>query len=180
MMSEQTLDDIYENLEKKCKDKFGITHQKLQSNVYTSVINHENDYFKEMIEGYGDISIPQKSPKFYDGGWTIAHMAARTNNIEVLEYLHKNECNFYILNKKGETAVHIAAEYGCFETIKFFREINFDINKKDKNGKTPYDIILEKINVCLLVEMLSNFNECKKIFEKPTKSANKITMPSCK
>ena len=56
-------------------------------------------------------------------------LACTTNNIEVVKYLY-NKCKFNLeyINKKGETALHLASKFARFDNGRFLVENGANVN----------------------------------------------------
>jgi len=79
-------------------------------------------------------------------GDTMAHLAARTGNIEVLKLFTSTQgFNWNAQNKDGETLAHIAARRGDVEMIKFLliTHKDFDFKPQNRKGETFIDLILQ-------------------------------------
>lgn len=78
---------------------------------YTSIMNYLFSAFKKNI-----LKIDQK--KYYSG-MTCAMFAAKNNQVEALKVLKAQGANFYLTLKDHKTVLHIAAERGNVETVKY-------------------------------------------------------------
>jgi ankyrin repeat protein len=79
-------------------------------------------------------------------GWTALHYAVKAGQVEVFKYLLENGANVYLKEHlHGQTALHIAAEFGFLKICKMIVDLykGIDINTKDNEGKTATHLAVE-------------------------------------
>merc|ERR1719160_1678749 len=70
-------------------------------------------------------------------GDTLLHRLARDGGTSLLTHvLHKLK-HRTVVNMRGQSLLHVAAEYGQLETVAFLIEAGFDLKGKDRSGETP-------------------------------------------
>ena len=61
------------------------------------------------------------------------HIAAETDNVRIIELLIKNKAKVSVKNNAKQTALHVAAQNGCFNAFRILREYD-----NDKSADTIY------------------------------------------
>ena len=83
-------------------------------------------------------TIDKVVPSSYGRGATVLQLAARYNELEVVEALLQGKVNLNAKNSKtGLTALHEAAATAHLEVIKALIDAGADINQPDNDGDTP-------------------------------------------
>ena len=82
-------------------------------------------------------------------GETPLHKASYSGSLPAIEILMENGARIDGVNLKGETPLHIALRnpdsVAAMQMASFFIEKGASISCKDKNGKSPHDLILKLI-----------------------------------
>jgi len=79
-------------------------------------------------------------------GITILMDAIRTSNAEIVELLLRNNANPHLQEINGRNSYHEAAFMGNIEIIDLIREAGGNPLARDKQGKTPFSIVLKNRN----------------------------------
>jgi ankyrin repeat protein len=99
------------------------------NNLFHYIENRENELVKKFLENNIDIKDPE--------GRTAVINAGFYNNLELLEWLIKNNANINVQDKNGYNALHFACQQGNLECVKLLVRNNIKINEVDKDGNTP-------------------------------------------
>jgi ankyrin repeat protein len=69
-------------------------------------------------------------------GWTLAHVAAESDSLEVLEFVAARNVplNEFAKGSRGETPLMVAARYGSLKAIRWLHEKGVDKNVRDPYG----------------------------------------------
>jgi ankyrin repeat protein len=69
-------------------------------------------------------------------GWTLAHVAAESDSVEVLEFVAARDVplNAFAKGSRGETPLMVAARYGGLNAIRWLHEKGVDKNVRDPYG----------------------------------------------
>jgi len=96
---------------------------------------------KFLISKGFDINRKSESLKLYPYPIFLATLkcSART-----LDFLISKGANVNLRDNNGNTPLHLSAKRGCFSVSVILGEAKADFNLKNKNKKTPYDIIRNK------------------------------------
>lgn len=128
-------------------DKFGLTPFHYAAHYGCLEI------FELLLEA-GD-SIAYKRDKLE--GMSAVHIAARNGCVPIIKKLiNKFPDAWELLNDKGRTALHVAAESGKQDVVDYLLEAQgFEgfINKKDKDGNTPLHLASIQGNHGILVKL---------------------------
>ena len=68
------------------------------------------------------------------------HIAVKNNSVELVKYFLSKNCDLNNVNKKGQTALHLACELGNEEIINLLVEKGANADIMDNKGKKPFDI----------------------------------------
>ena len=77
------------------------------------------------------------------GGCTLAHLAAREGQSEILKVLKELGADLNAKDSFGRNSAHFADN---FETLQILKELGTDTNAKDVRGRTPADTITAVIS----------------------------------
>ncbi|XP_061178992.1 putative ankyrin repeat protein RF_0381 [Saccostrea echinata] len=119
-----------------------------------AIMRNKYEFCESMIENENML----QNDKQDECGWNVAHYAAFSNNVKVLQLLKsKNDSLIMAKTKTMKTTLHIACEYGNFEAASFITEhfedlLNCTDNLKwnalhyaSKGGNTQiFHLLLEK------------------------------------
>ncbi len=72
-----------------------------------------------------------------DGGLSVMHVVAASDNIEAFRMLFEEGMSVNIYNESGSQPIHIAAFAGSGDTIKLLSNAGADVNSMSKLGYTP-------------------------------------------
>ena len=111
-----------------------------------------------------------------DHGLSILHIAAQSNNVNILAYLHEyHNFSYSSTDKAGATSLHWAAYSGSIDALEFLYVNGVDINAKDKDGSTPLHlaVIAGKKNIIL---KLLKFNCSTNIKDKNQMTVKEIAL----
>ena len=133
--NKKIVEDNMENNEKQIviQSKRNLT-EKENKELANAIENKENEKVKALINVMNNID-----EIIDDFGDSAIFLAARKNNIEIVNYLIELGTNVNQQNKYGETPLFNAS----LEIMKLLVEIGVNINHIDKNGETALS------NVCL-------------------------------
>jgi ankyrin repeat protein len=69
-------------------------------------------------------------------GWTLAHVAAESDSLEILEFVAARgvPLNDFAKGSRGETPLMVAARYGSLQAIRWLHEKGVDKNVRDPYG----------------------------------------------
>ncbi|OHS99173.1 hypothetical protein TRFO_34409 [Tritrichomonas foetus] len=88
-----------------------------------------------LIENNADVNTTDKYKN------TPLHYSSAGKNVHIVENLLKQPTiNINAQNENLETALHIAAKNGYLDIVKILQEHGANVNIKNKNHKTPYDL----------------------------------------
>lgn len=68
---------------------------------------------------------------------TLMHYAAKSGNLNVIEFLAGRGANIITFDVNGMSPLHIAAECGHKNAIEFFLSRGLNVNYQDKNNQIP-------------------------------------------
>lgn len=97
-----------------------------QSFVYLAIEHGHETIVKYLVDGKR-IKLHQPNEE----GLTVVHVAAKYNRKSILQYLYTKKANVYSLTNDGNTALHVAAEAGSLEIVKWLVGI-YRLDKKQK------------------------------------------------
>ena len=84
-------------------------------------------------------------------GFTPAHHAASTGDLDMLKLLHSNGAHIHQVSRKGYTSIMAAVDGTCdYETVRWLIKQQVDINCCDKDGLTPAYYAARKGNLAVL------------------------------
>ncbi|XP_058459318.1 uncharacterized protein LOC131435441 [Malaya genurostris] len=69
-------------------------------------------------------------------GWTILHIAAQTNSIEMVEYITHEGSDIHATNDSGSKPIHIAAREGFKAATDFFLSKGLSVNERGASNQT--------------------------------------------
>ena len=69
------------------------------------------------------------------------HIAVKNNSFELVKYFVNKKYDLNDVNKKGQTALHLACELGNEKIINFLVENGANVDIRDNKGKKPFDIL---------------------------------------
>ena len=75
---------------------------------------------------------------------TGLHVLVESDHIEMAKLLLKKSCNINGLNKWGDTPLHVASFRGDHRMVEFLLINGANINIKDADGKTAFDLAKQK------------------------------------
>ena len=157
----------YYILQKATFESFEILFKTLQSSDYkiiTTFINSGSDYNKTNSAKVSLIHIACSMLKNMDSfnllvqnggaintitdfGDSTLHFAVRNQNgisHDLIRYLVGRGIEINKVNNDGNTPLHTAVQYSNIESIKTLLELGANKSIKNKQGKTPIDIVKEK------------------------------------
>ncbi|AGJ99263.1 Ankyrin repeat domain protein [Wolbachia endosymbiont of Drosophila simulans wNo] len=106
------------------------------SALYFAAANGREGIVKALLTAE-QISVSEKD----SFGKTTLHWAAERGHIEILNTLLGKKASVNIKDNYGETPLHYAAKNGHIEIVKILLAVDgIDINVKDKDEKTPFDL----------------------------------------
>ena len=85
------------------------------------------------------------------------YSANSNKDLEVLRFLHEDlRCNSHIADGKGQNALHISCQRGCFKLVDYLLEVaKLDPNVKDNTGSTP--LMLTPLYQCDVIQSLIQY-----------------------
>ena len=84
------------------------------------------------------------------------HIACKAGHLEIVEFFTRNpDCNFEVLNRASDRAIHEASRSNNFEIVSHLIGKGCAINMEGENGCTPLHYACERGNLNL-VEALTN------------------------
>lgn len=63
------------------------------------------------------------------------------NSFEIIKYLISKKCDVYEIDDRGNSLLHLSSSNSTIEVMKFFIDQGLNIYQKNKEGKTPIDLI---------------------------------------
>ncbi|XP_021744389.1 protein ACCELERATED CELL DEATH 6-like [Chenopodium quinoa] len=182
LIVEGKLDDMLKSqvsLEKlKCKEyENSVLHIAAGSDILKLILDNHNELIK-LVEDDGQSPLSyaafkghiegvqyllNKFPKFAyecdkEASFPI-HKAACSGNVEVIQKLHMTK---NLLNKKGQSILHLAAKYGKSKLVLYLikmPELARLINLKDEDGNTPLHLATRGLHP-RAVYILTRENRC--------------------
>ena len=98
----------------------------------------------------------------FEGNWTLAHMAAKCPDYEIMGMLLEEEVNFDSrLHDRGWTPLHVATSCRHMQTVKMLLEAGADVNIMAAGGLTPLGLA-ERIQASDLVDTFRHFAAAKR------------------
>ena len=94
----------------------------------------KNDYLKDNI-----IKIMSGLPS----GSGPIHAAAFGGNCDIVDMLISANCDVNKTNSQGQTALHIASQYGFIGVVRCLLDAGADRNIRDNNGYLPVDLAMD-------------------------------------
>ena len=92
-----------------------------------------------------------------DDGWTVLHSAAKSGDIQILQYFIENGSNVFSQTKVSQNSLHLAAENGHLKLCKrLLQDFNFDIHARDDNGWTVLHCAVKSGDLELLQHFIEN------------------------
>jgi ankyrin repeat protein len=89
------------------------------------------------------------------GRISLHHAAAHGLISEILFSIKKKKMNVNLLNKYGETPLHVAIRYGQAEVVRILLEHNADIRAQTENGFSPIALAVFGNQISCLNELLN-------------------------
>ena len=122
--------------------------------IYAARNNHIK-LIQDLIKKGANLNIRDKN------GFSPLYVAIKNNHKKILNLLFKYGAGFSIDKKTGNTYLHDAAEKQDLKMAKIltklkFQKRNYDLNKKNLAGKTPFDIAFENKNIYMMRYLLEN------------------------
>ncbi|XP_013930872.1 PREDICTED: ankyrin repeat domain-containing protein 1-like, partial [Thamnophis sirtalis] len=90
---------------------------------------------------------------------TAIHWTCRGGNVEVLKFLLNKGINRNAKDKLLSSPLHVAVRTGQYECGEHLIACEADLNAKDREGKTPMDLVLQWQNGTK--EVFNNLNAYK-------------------
>lgn len=130
-------------------------HPKIQAVV--SGINYglgspEDDYgeFAEWLDSAPvefkrvahECGVDLRTLRFVDGVAPITGSVSR-GDTEELEFYHEAGILDNSACDRGNTLVHVAAEYGAYKSLVFLHTKGFSFTARNNDGETPYDLLVK-------------------------------------
>ena len=98
----------------------------------------------------------------FEGNWTLAHMAAKCPDYEIMSMLLEEEVNFDSrLHDRGWTPLHVATSCRHKQIVKMLLEAGADVNIMAAGGLTPRRLA-EQIQASDLVDTFRHFAAAKR------------------
>jgi len=95
-------DKTQDNFEKEESDQYG------RNRAHHAALEEDLNLLQELIEMEGDEVLVTVD----DNGWTPLHEAARTLNIEIVQYMIEHGADAHLRNVENETALDVATYFG--------------------------------------------------------------------
>ncbi|XP_042226238.1 ankyrin-3-like isoform X2 [Homarus americanus] len=86
--------------------------------------------------------LPEKSA--VAKGKQLVHWAAIGGHVNILDYLKKEKVNIKSLTCDNESALHLAADNGNLEAVKWLVRMGLSLDQKDRKDFTPDDYALQE------------------------------------
>ena len=90
-----------------------------------------------IMETVLSLDIPVTVNSVDEEGHTALMVAAKSNNLETLEFLLSNGADPCFKNENGRDVLFISAQYGCTDVIQRLLSFGVDIDSRDHEGHTP-------------------------------------------
>ena len=118
--------------------KLDFENEKGLTPLAQSVISESYDVSDVLLKAGADHT------KTYDNGESLAHMAVKMSDIDMLRVLHENEVALEGKNNQGDTPLHIAVAKKNITLIKFLvEEAGVELSIQNQNRKTPVHIAVD-------------------------------------
>ena len=75
------------------------------------------------------------------------HIAVKNNSIELVKYFLNKRYDLNDVNKKGQTALHLACELGNEDIINLLVENGANTQIRDNKGRKPFDILVKSSKI---------------------------------
>ena len=113
----------------------GEEQKKLNEQLISAVISGELSDVQEAIQNGAQVDAQNSM------GCTGLHYAAELTNVEKTQYLLSQKASVKIVDKRGRTALYLAAREGSLAIVKMFVEGHqADINAKNDHGEAPLHV----------------------------------------
>ncbi|XP_042873333.1 ankyrin repeat and death domain-containing protein 1A-like [Penaeus japonicus] len=76
-------------------------------------------------------------------GMTAMHLASMGGHVSSMETL-ATKCDFGSTNRDGKSALHLAAEYGNMDAVRWLTLQGHDVSQRDASGRTPFQYAKEE------------------------------------
>lgn len=114
-----------------------VIEENYSSIIYACKYNHLN-IVKFLIHDAVKRKIDKLVVDYRDYiGRTPLMLAAKNNNVDMVNYLISHKAKSSKIDKFGYTALHFATKYNNYECTKRLLTYHSDVNKKDICGHTP-------------------------------------------
>ncbi len=133
------------------KNNAGRTPEELSNehNIPDTLLQSVNAFFnavdsgeKQVIEDYTNKDRTLKWIDIRDkSGKTALHRAASSGKIDIIQLLLNNNADIDSLDVNHYTPLHFAAENDKMEIVKFLLQQGANFNVKNKEGKSPFELI---------------------------------------
>ncbi|XP_058795048.1 putative ankyrin repeat protein RF_0381 [Phymastichus coffea] len=143
------------------------------SELHSLIKQGENADFKSMVKNI------RASDLVDIRGTTLLHVAAKCNNVEVIEYLLTSECDIDAKTSRGTTPLLTAALHNNFESVQLLLGANADILIPDASGKTTLQVLLQENRGVPEYVIASVFARLKKSVLGPDKIAEVLIQAGC-
>jgi len=131
------------------KDNEGRTP--LESLLYR--LRYDNFKVIEYLDSLGIVDVDQKHSDCNKGDIkeTVLHKAIRLEKMDYVKHLVENrKADVNSVDKKLNTPLHVAADRGFFEIVKYLVEQGAEINAKNKHDSTP---LLTALDSCYPISL---------------------------
>jgi ankyrin repeat protein len=121
--------------------------------------NHMPAYYASSSNALNYLTILYSSgivlDDYVDGDHALIHIAARNDDIKLVQWLLINNASINRTDSKGMTALHYAARYNQVDIVKLLINNNVNINIHDSYRKTPLTHARDKNNLLIVDILLS-------------------------
>ena len=135
-----------------------------KENLFYYIQKRENDLIKNFLKNDPDIKDTE--------GRTALINAVLYNNLELFNWLIKNNANLNLQDNNGYTALHFACQIGNLELVKILLKNNISINMLDKDGNTAVWVAIMNWNAGKNFDILKELYENKADLEIINKAGN--------
>lgn len=138
----------------------GATSNSTAMPIHLAAVSGHLSLVQTFLDHGFDISSVETEP-YADLGWTLAHIAADDNSVELLRLAVKHGANISSRSRDGPAPIHVATRYGHLETMLMLLEKGVDVNMPMRSGSTPLHMAAEQGDIQMtrmLIEKGANVN----------------------
>jgi ankyrin repeat protein len=120
-------------------------------NFLRGVRNRDFEEVRQIVEQPGSTVINVRDRSSGEGA---LHIVTRERDTQWLLYLLRNHANPNIRDNDGNTPMHIAAQIGYGEAVRWLNVVNADVNARNDRGETPLVLAVQQRNAAIVRQLV--------------------------